>query len=308
MKRENIFAFELREDIIKKFGAPASSIRPEGNVTWVVFGVVAALSFILLGWHHWSVVQPSSTATILIVLNILTILTSMLVLHLGFFGRILTIYKRNKLRVVHLSHVLSTLDDSQIDAWWNCRNFVLNDDLALDYDIGGLAVSLTFIINLAVVIVVVIQIWREGFKAILEPPGSYCAYAGLYITCCMIRIFNFATSTFEEQYRHVHLLQRLSAKIMSHSNSFSNLQGLDHNYFHHYSSTYNREAYGASYNDSWSEWEHAEYNEYQGAYGVSGSINSKTGRSGGHKSYSIGLDLEGDNSVGDEGIQSVTIK
>jgi hypothetical protein len=32
--------------------------------------------------------------------------------------------------------LLSDISEHQIDAWWNCRNFVLNDDLALDYDIG----------------------------------------------------------------------------------------------------------------------------------------------------------------------------
>jgi hypothetical protein len=35
----------------------------------------------------------------------------------------------------------------------------------------------------------------------MEPPGSYCAYAVLYITMCLIKIFTLATNTFEEQYR-----------------------------------------------------------------------------------------------------------
>jgi hypothetical protein len=38
------------------------------------------------------------------------------------------------------------------------RSFVLNEDLALDYDIGGLAVSATFTINIAVFIVLVVQV------------------------------------------------------------------------------------------------------------------------------------------------------
>jgi len=151
LKRESLVAFELREEVIKKYGSPASSIRPEGNIPWVFFGIIAALSFTLLGWHNWSVIPPSPSATLLIVLNILSILTSTLILHLGFFGRVITLYKRNYMRVVFLSDLLNKIDDSKIDAWWNCRNFVVNDDLALDYDLGGLAVSLTFVINISVV-------------------------------------------------------------------------------------------------------------------------------------------------------------
>jgi hypothetical protein len=86
---------------------------------------------------------------------------------------------------------------------------VLNDDLALDYDIGGLAVSatflisfvlnvknddlqwlwlsglgtatsagwqsppVTFVINVAVLCVRLVQTYRDGFQAKTEPPGSY---------------------------------------------------------------------------------------------------------------------------------------
>ena len=230
LKKECIMAFEMREQFMTKFGRPASSIRPEGSVVWVVFGVVAALSFTLLGWHNWSVIPPSHTSTLLIILNILTILTSTLILHLGFFGRVSALYKRNEMRVVFLSELLLKIDESCIDAWWNCRNFVLNDDLALDYDLGGLAVSLTFAINLTVVFVLLIQTTRDGFRAILEPPGSYCAYACLYITMCLLKIFNFAMHTFEEQMLHMSILQRLSIKFtpsMSTGNSFSNIQHLE---------------------------------------------------------------------------------
>ena len=47
------------------------------------------------------------------------------------------------------------------------------------------------------------QTYREGFKAMMEPPGSYCAYACMYITMCLIKIFSLATDTFQEQYRYV---------------------------------------------------------------------------------------------------------
>ena len=65
-----------------EFGRPASAIRPEGGPVWVFFGIVAALTFTLLGWHNWYLLPPSHTATLLIILNLLTILMSTLILHL----------------------------------------------------------------------------------------------------------------------------------------------------------------------------------------------------------------------------------
>jgi hypothetical protein len=47
------------------------------------------------------------------------------------------------------------------------------------------------------------QIYREGLQAMLEPPGSYLAYACMYITCCLIKLFTLATNTYEEQHRHI---------------------------------------------------------------------------------------------------------
>ncbi len=84
---------------------------------------------------------------------------------------------------------------------------MLNDDLALDYDSAGLAVSATFVIMLANFLVLVAQTADAGFAALLEPPGSYCAYACLYFTLCLVKVFTFATLTFEEQHRHVSGLQ-----------------------------------------------------------------------------------------------------
>ena len=43
-------AYDLRDEIMKKLGSPGSALRPEGNAVWVVFGIVAALTFTLLGW------------------------------------------------------------------------------------------------------------------------------------------------------------------------------------------------------------------------------------------------------------------
>jgi hypothetical protein len=49
LKREDPMAFKIRDEIMKKFGSPASSIRPEANFVWVIFGIIAALTFTLLG-------------------------------------------------------------------------------------------------------------------------------------------------------------------------------------------------------------------------------------------------------------------
>lgn len=225
LKREDHRAFKLREELIKLFGPPGAAIRPEANALWVVFGIIAALTFTLLGWHNWYVLPPSNTATLLIVLNILTILMSTLMLHLGFFGRLLALYKRNFLRVEYLTHKLELMGADHVDEWWNCRNFVLNDDLALDYDIGGLAVSLTFILNLAVFFVLCMQIYEYGFGAIMTPPGSYCGYACLYLTMCLIKIFTLATSTFEEQHAHIATLQGLSQELLRSQRQLQGGQG-----------------------------------------------------------------------------------
>jgi hypothetical protein len=56
--------------------------------------------------------------------------------------------------------------------------------------------------------------YREGgYIALLEAPGSYCAYAVMYITACLIKIFTLATNTYEEQRRHIDQLQSLSSKL-----------------------------------------------------------------------------------------------
>jgi hypothetical protein len=57
-----------------------------------------------------------------------------------------------------LSSPLSSLYLSFFLTYSVPRNFVLNEDLALDYDIGGLAVSATFIISVTVFCVVGYQV------------------------------------------------------------------------------------------------------------------------------------------------------
>ncbi len=214
LMKEDLRAYEVRDDMLRRFGAPGSNIRPDGSPTWVIFGVVSALTFTLLGWHNWYALSPSHTATILIVLNLLSIMMSSLMLHLGFFGRILALYKRNFMRVQYLTQRLDELGEYSLDAWWNCRNFVLNDDLALDYDIGGLAVSFAALVTFASFFYLIKLYMEEGFASIMHSPGSYCAYSCMYYTTCLIKIFTLATETFEEQRRHATALQELSTKLL----------------------------------------------------------------------------------------------
>ncbi len=157
----------------KTCGSPASAVRPEGSLVWVLCGTTAAVTFVLFGWPNWEGIQPSKSATLVIILNLSIILTSTLILHLGFFGRIISLYRRNLQRVQCLTILAEDTGVRQIDAWWNLRNFVLNEDLALDYDIGGLAVSATFVLDLLSACVLAVQIHREGLvKAVLESPGT----------------------------------------------------------------------------------------------------------------------------------------
>jgi hypothetical protein len=53
LKAENPHAYQLRTQLVDQLGPPGSSVRPEGSVVWIYFGVTAALSFTLLGWHNW---------------------------------------------------------------------------------------------------------------------------------------------------------------------------------------------------------------------------------------------------------------
>jgi len=90
--------------------------------------------------------------------------------------------------------------------------------LSIDYDSGGLAVSATFLTDIFVFIILMGQIYREGHTAVLEAPGSYCAYACMYITSCLIKVFTLATNTYEEQHLHISGLMNLSASLSSYSN------------------------------------------------------------------------------------------
>jgi hypothetical protein len=104
---------------------------------------------------------------------------------------------------------------TDLETWWNARSFILNEDLALDYDIGGLAVSATFFLVLTTFLVTIVQMCREGFRAVRTPPASFTGYASVYLTMCLIRIFTLATNTFNEQHRHIESLQRLNRHLIA---------------------------------------------------------------------------------------------
>lgn len=49
LKMENAEAFSVREKMMHQLGRPGSSVRPETNCAWLLFGFVAALSFTAIG-------------------------------------------------------------------------------------------------------------------------------------------------------------------------------------------------------------------------------------------------------------------
>lgn len=46
---ENAEAFSVRERMMHQLGRPGSSVRPETNCAWLLFGFVAAVSFTAIG-------------------------------------------------------------------------------------------------------------------------------------------------------------------------------------------------------------------------------------------------------------------
>ncbi|CAM9479251.1 unnamed protein product [Ectocarpus sp. 12 AP-2014] len=214
LKGQNPRAFELRERMILEHGRPGSSVRPETTCPWLMFGLVAACTFMLIGWRKWGDLPVTAVTVVVIGANVTTTLASVLMLHVGFHGRLIALYQGNLQRVQFLSKLLregtSKAEEPWVhaaEAWWFLRSFVLREDLSLDYDVGGLGVSATFFIVLASFVVAVAQIVREGLDAMLNPPGSYCAYASVYLTVCLIRIFGLATKTYLEQQLHVGIIQ-----------------------------------------------------------------------------------------------------
>jgi hypothetical protein len=85
----------------------------------------------------------------------------------------LSVFLRNFKRVEFMTKLVEDLNEKKMDAWWNCRNFVLNEDLCLDYDIGGLAVSATFLITVAVFCILASQVRSFIYHITLTSWGHF---------------------------------------------------------------------------------------------------------------------------------------
>jgi hypothetical protein len=83
---------------------------------------VCVMMFLLsLIRHNWEKLPPSYSYSLLIFFNLLIILLSTLILHVGFFGRLITLYRRNYERVACLTSLGEDLGVAKMDSWWNCR-------------------------------------------------------------------------------------------------------------------------------------------------------------------------------------------
>lgn len=71
------------------------------------------------------------------------------------------------------------------EAWWFLRSFVLREDLSLDYDVGGLGVSATFLIVLASFVVAIAQVGRPTllFRMILSYLSAHKRHDAVVWVC-----------------------------------------------------------------------------------------------------------------------------
>lgn len=99
-----------------------------------MFGLVAACTFTLIGWRKWGDLPPTIVTVVVIGANVTTTLASVLMLHVGFHGRLIALYQGNLQRVQFLSKLLRwvilftlrwiwglvcTIDVHGRDGWWN---------------------------------------------------------------------------------------------------------------------------------------------------------------------------------------------
>jgi hypothetical protein len=47
-----------------------------------------------------------------------------MILHVGFFGRLIALYRRNYDRVACLTTLGEELNEQKLDSWWNCRSVI----------------------------------------------------------------------------------------------------------------------------------------------------------------------------------------
>ena len=83
-----------------------SSVRPETTRAWLIFGVVAACIFVLIGWRKWGELPRNAVTAVVMSADVSTTVTSVLILHVGFHGRLMALYEGNLQRVQFLSKVL----------------------------------------------------------------------------------------------------------------------------------------------------------------------------------------------------------
>lgn len=82
------------------------SVRPETTCPWLMFGLVAACTFTLIGWRKWGDLPPTIVTVVVVMANVTTTLASVLMLHVGFHGRLIALYQGNLQRVQFLSKLL----------------------------------------------------------------------------------------------------------------------------------------------------------------------------------------------------------
>lgn len=71
-----------------------------------MFGLVAACTFTLIGWRKWGDLPVTAVTVVVIGANVTTTLASVLMLHVGFHGRLIALYQGNLQRVQFLSKLL----------------------------------------------------------------------------------------------------------------------------------------------------------------------------------------------------------
>lgn len=71
-----------------------------------MFGLVAACTFTLIGWRKWGDLPMTVVTVVVVMANVTTTLASVLMLHVGFHGRLIALYQGNLHRVQFLSKLL----------------------------------------------------------------------------------------------------------------------------------------------------------------------------------------------------------
>lgn len=78
-----------------------------------MFGLVAACTFTLIGWRKWGDLPLTVVTVIVVMANVTTTLASVLMLHVGFHGRLIALYQGNLHRVQFLSKLLRCVREGE---------------------------------------------------------------------------------------------------------------------------------------------------------------------------------------------------